>query len=103
MLNVVCVVWSVRFGNLEIQNVETQAYAAYTKDSDIRKSSSSGGIFSELGLQVLNQGGAVYGAAYGTNYHVEHICIENVDDLERLRGAKYAQCRLNDSFSTVKE
>ena len=31
-------------GNLEIQNVETQAYAAYTKDSDIRKSSSSGGI-----------------------------------------------------------
>lgn len=89
--------------SFQIQNMETLAYAAYTKDFDIRMSSSSGGIFSELGLQVLNQNGVVYGATYGRNYSVEHVCVESLDDLYCLRGAKYAQSRLGDSFSMVKK
>ena len=99
LCNIVCPVQNHFF----IQNMETQSYAAYTKDSDIRKHSSSGGIFSELGLQVLKQDGVVYGAAYGKNYTVEHICVEKVDDLVRLRGAKYVQSNLGDSFSVVKK
>lgn len=99
LCNIVCPVQNHFF----IQNMETQSYAAYTKDSDIRKHSSSGGIFSELGLQVLKQDGVVYGAAYGKNYTVEHICVEKVDDLVCLRGAKYVQSNLGDSFSVVKK
>lgn len=81
---------------------ETIAYAAYTKSSELRKESSSGGIFSELALAVLEQGGVVFGVAYSEQFEVNHICVESADELYRLRGAKYTQSSLEGIFSKVK-
>jgi hypothetical protein len=39
------------------------AYAAYNLDSNIRKTSSSGGIFYSLAKYVLEKNGIVFGAA----------------------------------------
>ena len=77
------------------------AFAAYTKDETVRLESSSGGIFTELAKTVLTQGGVVYGAAYDAQFRVAHIAVERETDLHRLRGAKYAQSDLCDSFLCV--
>lgn len=88
---------------LSVPVQENMAYAAYTKNDNIRKDSSSGGIFSEIALVILNQGGVVFGAAYNDQYDVYHVCIETADQLYKLRGAKYAQSSLQGVYSKVKE
>lgn len=79
-----------------------KAYAAYSLQDGIRKESSSGGVFSELAAQVLSYEGVVYGAAYDSNFSVHHICVHDKDDLWKLRGAKYSQSDLENSFYEVK-
>ena len=79
------------------------AFAAYTKDEPLRLESSSGGIFTELAKTVLAQGGVVYGAAYDAQFHVVHRAVEDEADLSALRGAKYAQSDLGDTFLRVQE
>lgn len=81
---------------------EPKAYAAYSMDEKMRLESSSGGIFSEIAKVVLNNNGFVYGAAYNKEFAVGHTCIENEKDLYRIRGAKYAQSNLDQSFNDIK-
>lgn len=81
---------------------EPAAYAAYSKDEAMRLSSSSGGVFTESAKAVLNDGGAVFGAAYNAQFEVVHICVEDEADLAKLRGAKYAQSDLGGTFRDVK-
>lgn len=82
---------------------QPRALAVRSREDGLRLASSSGGVFSELALAVLEQGGAVYGAAYDTDFSVRHICVEAEDDLGALRGAKYAQSELGDTFCQIKE
>ena len=89
--------------NLEFTNQKTVAFAAYSYDKDLRESSSSGGIFSEIAAEVLKQGGVVFGAAYCDQFEIKHICIESEKELWKLRGAKYAQSVLGDTFICVKK
>lgn len=78
-----------------------KAFAGFSRDEEIRKASSSGGLFSELSIYVLNLGGIVYGAAYDDNLLVNHIRIENVQELKRLRGSKYVQSRIGNVYKDV--
>ncbi len=76
-------------------------HSAYSLDNTLREHSSSGGVFTLLARQILNEGGVVYGAQYNEKFEVEHIAIESEDELERLRGSKYSQSRIHDSFTEV--
>ncbi len=80
-----------------------QAYAAYSLDRAVRLASSSGGVFSELAMEILNQGGIVYGAAYDEAFRVCHMGISSAEDLQRLRGAKYAQSSLGNTFTEIRD
>lgn len=77
-------------------------FAVRSRDDVSRMASTSGGVFPELARSVLSQGGAVFGAAYDDDFRVVHICAENEAELDRLRGAKYAQSDLGGSFREVK-
>lgn len=79
------------------------AYACYNKDESIRKESSSGGVFTLLATLVIEHGGIVYGASFNDENMVEHIEINNVNDLSKLRGSKYVQSRIRDTYSRVRE
>ncbi|MBM6871543.1 Coenzyme F420 hydrogenase/dehydrogenase, beta subunit C-terminal domain [Pseudoflavonifractor phocaeensis] len=79
------------------------AYAAYSNAAQLREESSSGGIFSEIAMEIFNRGGVVFGAAYDTRFEVRHVCIETADELYRLRGAKYVQSTLDGVFLQVKD
>ena len=78
-------------------------YAVKLKDEAVRANSTSGGAFSALATLVLDQGGAVYGAAYDDAMAVIHARIDSQDDLHRLRGSKYVQSDTDGAFAAVCE
>ena len=79
------------------------AYAAYSKDQEVRQASSSGGVFSEFACEVLSRGGVVYGAAWDDGFRVVHTSVERIEDLYRLRGAKYSESSLGKLFSSIQK
>ncbi|MBR5537698.1 MAG: Coenzyme F420 hydrogenase/dehydrogenase, beta subunit C-terminal domain [Clostridia bacterium] len=79
------------------------AFAARNKDNSVRELSTSGGVFTLLARHTLEQGGAVFGAAYDADFKVEHRMVETPEMLTTFRGAKYAQSDLGDTFRRVKE
>ena len=89
--------------NYEENDLFSKCYAAFSHDSSIRKESSSGGIFSELARYVINNNGVVFGAKYDTKYNVYHDCATTLEELESLRGAKYSQSTLNNTFKEIKQ
>lgn len=82
---------------------DISAYAAQTKNEDVRKESSSGGIFTEIATCVLNQNGVVFGSSLDNNLNAVHIMVSNVDDLQSLRGSKYVQSTIGDTYKKAKE
>lgn len=79
------------------------SYAAYSKNNDIRLNSSSGGMFTHLASSVINAGGVVFGAAFDKKFGVHHICVDNIDNLDKLRGSKYLQSIVGNSFKEAEE
>ena len=80
-----------------------QCYAAYNDDKKTKENSSSGGIFSLLAERILNGGGVVFGAAFADDFKsVEHIAIQNIEELPLLRGSKYLQSRIGDAYAQAK-
>ena len=88
--------------DMNIENTP-HAYACYNKDEEIRKESSSGGIFTLLASYIIDNGGIVYGAAFNQNFEVEHIEVTNKQNLSKLRGSKYVQSKLGNTYSKIKE
>lgn len=81
-------------------NVE--AYAAYAKELDVREKSSSGGIFTLIARTVIKEGGIVIGAAFDSKFAVHHIGVENLEELQLLRGSKYLQSRIDKAYAQAK-
>lgn len=79
------------------------ALAAMSRDDAVRRSSSSGGVFTELARAVLGKGGVVFGAAYDDSFRVVHMCADTEEGIAALRGAKYAQSDLKGIFPQVRE
>ncbi len=78
-----------------------KVYAIKNKDNDIRKESSSGGVFSLIASCFLQNGGVVYGASFDNEFVVKHTRICRVDDLYKLRGSKYVQSKMGDTYKNV--
>ena len=84
-------------------NNEPVAYACMNNDEEIRLDSSSGGIFTIIAQNLIDVGGIVFGAAFNEKFEVEHKSVENHLGLGQLRGSKYLQSRINDSYWQVKD
>lgn len=78
-------------------------YAVYNKDEEVRKRSTSGGIFSLMAEFVISQGGAVYAARFDENFQIIHSRFDNLKELDSYRGSKYAQSQLGDTFRQIKQ
>lgn len=75
----------------KMNDVEPETWAAWSLEHNIRYESTSGGVFTELALEVLRQKGYVCGARYNEEHMVEHIMINKVSDLGKIRQSKYVQ------------
>lgn len=79
------------------------AYAVQNLDDEIRKSSSSGGVFTLLAESVIQKGGIVFGAAFDVDFNVQHISVSSISELENLRGSKYVQSTVGNTYAEAKQ
>lgn len=78
-------------------------YALKLKNVSERKKSSSGGAFYAFAKYILDENGVVYGAAYDEDLCVRHIAVHNLKELENLRGSKYVQSIIGNTYYNAKK
>ena len=83
-------------------NKVLETYAAWSNDEEILLNSSSGGIFSELAFEILNEDGIVYGVGWEDG-EVKHKRITTKDGLKELQGSKYLPSFVGDAYKNVIE
>lgn len=83
-------------------HTEPKECYAFMADDETRKVSASGGAFSACAEYVLEQGGVVCGAAWTEEFGLRHIIVENKLQLDLIRGSKYLQSNIGESFREVK-
>lgn len=90
------------FQNDYEKNKSQKAYAVKHKDFDTRMTSRSGGVFIAISDYILDKNGTVYGAAFDDDFSVCHIRTTNKSERDRLKGSKYVQSDVKDTFASVK-
>lgn len=81
---------------------EPQTYAAWSKNDEVRFRSTSGGAFTELSQNILNQNGFVVGAKYREDNLVEHCMIYDEEGLAQIQQSKYIQSDMHEIYKDVK-
>lgn len=84
--------------NISDERIPLRVYAAKHKDDEIRMKSSSGGVFTLLAEQVIDEGGVVFGARFDECWEVMHDYTETKDRLAIFRGSKYVQSRIGNTY-----
>ena len=87
----------------KIVDNEPLAYACMNKNEEIRLDSSSGGIFTLVAEHVIDKGGAVFGACFNDSFELEHDYVKTKEDLSKLRGSKYLQSKIGNSYNEAKD
>lgn len=81
-----------------------EVYAAKHKDDEVRRKSTSGGLFTVFSSYIIKEGGIVYGASFSPDIQsVQHIGVRNDYDLNSLRGSKYVQSSQGDVFREIRK
>lgn len=68
----------------------------------LREQSSSGAFFPVLAQNVLEQKGVVFGAVFDDAMTVHHTYTEHLAGLQPMKGSKYLQSEIGDSYQQVK-
>lgn len=80
------------------------AYAVMNNNDEIRLKSSSGGIFYLLAKHIITKNGIVFGVVYNKDFSaVNHIAIENVQDITKMMTSKYLQSNINNTYRECKK
>ncbi len=79
-----------------------QVYAMWSKDNQLRMKSTSGGVFSGLASWVLNNNGVVFGAIFNDEKQVIHSKATRSEELEKMRGSKYVQSYIGETYREAK-
>lgn len=89
--------------NTPKRNGKPESIIIRNNDSEIVKDSTSGGAFSSFANAILGEKGEVYGALFDSNNKLIHKAINIEKDLYMLRGSKYIQSDINNTYCEVKE
>lgn len=80
-----------------------QAFAAYAREDNVRLASSSGGLFTLVARHIIGEQGVVFGAAFDGDFLVHHIGVDSLEGLAMLRGSKYTQSRIENTYHEAKQ
>lgn len=93
------------FHNRETDSKATDsivAYAGWSKDDEIRKQSSSGGISFEIGSHLIKNGFSVCAVKYNaTEQRAKHFIAKKEEDLIASIGSKYIQSYTVEAFKSI--
>lgn len=79
------------------------AYVVRNKNSEIVRSSTSGGAVTAFSKEIINNGGIVFGGAFDGNFYVKHTYAETESELSKFRSSKYVQSDMGTTFTEVKQ
>ncbi len=80
-----------------------EVMAAWSKDEETRLSSTSGGVFYEIGKYIIELGGVVVGCIYNEDWKgARHFIAHDIEGLERVKGSKYFQSDTEGIYLAVK-
>ena len=85
------------------ETVEKQRYYAVKNADEIRRVSSSGGVFRALAEAVFSEGGIVCAAGMDAEFRVYHMFAANREELRPMCGTYYVQSDLRDAYKRVEE
>lgn len=91
------------FPNPDYSNKLKESYGCYIKDLTERQKSSSGGLSYVISKAVIEEGGIVYGANMDNNLQVQHIGVETISELCKIRGSKYVQSKIGNILIEIKK
>lgn len=77
--------------------------AFQNKDKETLYKSASGGAFSALATQIINNDGIVYGVVWNKNIVAVHERAETIEQLEKMYSSKYVQANTGNSFKQAKD
>lgn len=83
-----------------LARAEGRFYAVRCSDEELLRHSTSGGAFSLLAQEVLDEGGIVCGACFDENFTVRHMLSR---DIAPMRKSKYVQSELSDCYPAMEE
>lgn len=83
--------------------VKPETWVSRIKDLEIRKLSSSGGIFSALSEQIIRRDGVIVAAGIDEHNQVVHKICKNREELDELRRSKYVQSRIGNAYRDAKD
>ena len=86
---------------ITLKSMHPKTYAVINNKD--KMCSSSGGAFSMIARWILEQKGIVFGAAMNEDFTVAHIGIESIEDLYKLRGSKYVQSSIGNTYQIAKD
>lgn len=79
--------------------VVRQAFGCYTLDEEVRRKSSSGGIFCELARRVIQRGGCVFGVVMDDDCKgASFRKAETEAELRKMMTSKYLQATVGDAY-----
>jgi coenzyme F420-reducing hydrogenase beta subunit len=78
------------------------SFAVINQNTDVLFDSSSGGAFTLLAEQTIQQGGVVFGARFDEKFKVIHSYTNTLEGLADFRGSKYVQSDIGNSYKEVK-
>lgn len=79
-----------------------KVYAVRHKKEDVRRESKSGGAFTAISDWALQSNGVVYGCILDENLEAVHCRAEDSLQRDKMRGSKYTQSKLGNTFRNVK-
>ncbi len=85
------------------KDTETVYYAAFSRDLDSVRQSSSGGIFYELCKKNLGDSGVVYGAVQKSVFQVVHQRGASLEDIELFRRSKYLESSMENCYEEARQ
>ncbi|MFA6830841.1 MAG: Coenzyme F420 hydrogenase/dehydrogenase, beta subunit C-terminal domain [Bacteroidaceae bacterium] len=82
-------------------NYPNKCYAASIASDDVMNSSSGGAAYI-ISKYLIEQEGVVYGCSGADILNVKHVRVDTIDQLEQLRGSKYVQSQIGNSYEQCK-
>ena len=101
----ICPVLQRRVGSSSITQKDSfyKCYAVKSKSDEIRFASTSGGFFTEIATEILDNEGIVYGVGYSDSMDVLHLHVDNAVELRILQKSKYVQSDMRNVYKDIKK